>query len=63
MKNMLQDKKENDEISDGKSDPDANCPENTSSPVTNMSGVQLKRRVKRDRKTFIISAKLSTFSN
>ena len=63
MKNMLPDKKENDEISDGKSDPDANCPENISSPVANMTRVQLRRRVKRDRKIFIISAKLSTFSN
>ncbi|MCK4889827.1 MAG: hypothetical protein KAS21_00455 [Candidatus Aminicenantes bacterium] len=63
MKNFFPDEKENNGKALEKTEPDRNCPEYADGLVVNISCIRLMRIIKKDRKFFNISAKLSIYSN
>ena len=63
MKNFPPDEKENNEKAPAKIEQDSDYPENVVNPAGNISCIQIMGMIRKDRKFFNISAKLSIYSN
>ncbi len=63
MKNFSPDEKENNEKSPAKIEQDTDYPGKVVNPAENISCIQIMGIIKKDRKFFNISAKLSIYSN
>ena len=63
IKNFSPDEKENNEKVPAKIEKDTDYPENVVNPAGNISCIQIMEMIKKDRKFFNISAKLSIYSN
>ncbi len=63
MKNFPPDEKENKKKVPAKIEQDTDYPENVVNPAGNISCIQIMEMIKKDRKFFNISAKLSIYSS